>query len=471
MTNMRRALGALAAGAIALPFLASPAVASDTQIPTPRDITSFCANATAPQFTDVPSTTDAELALAIRCLRTAGITTGQTANGVPTNTYGLVANVTRLQMAAFIARLIDAASARETAEGSIRELPAVPANSPFVDVPRDGTNLTNSVLRLHAAGIVAGNPEGIGANRYGPQLNVTRGQMASFINRAVAYMTGGNAAQAGTSGNGFSNPSAHYYSDVPQANHEANVKGITSAGIANGTTVNGVPTKRYDYLADITRQQMARFLARTLATLFVDAGGKRILGVNNAFSANFPDGDRVTATRVSSATPLTGTTATAANSRTYTATGLAAGVEYRITLVRAGQISVATDGSNAVRFAVGADAGNGSQFNLVNTGAPQAIFTSVNGATPMNNQAAGTATTTATSSATAVAFATGANGTITFTIIGAQGQDVIPVIYINGGGNQSSYAGGGGLDFRLEVDDNGRAVEFFGLAGETEFRP
>jgi len=467
MTNMRRALGALAAGAIALPFLASPAVASDTAVPTPRNITSFCANPTAAPFTDTASA-DAELALALRCLRTAGVTLGQTnSSGQPTNTYGLTANVTRLQMAAFIARLIDAASARETSEGSIRELPAVPASSPFRDVPRDGSELTNNILRLSAAGIVAGNPEGIGTEFYGPGLNVTRGQMASFINRAVAYMLGGNAAQAGTAGNGFSNPSAHYYSDVPQRNHEANVKGITSVGIANGTAINGVPTTRYDYLADITRQQMARFLARTLATLFSEAGDKRILGLLNVYSASFPDGSR-TATSVAGSTPLASAVATPANSRTYTATGLASGVEYRITLVKAGNIAFGTGTNNAVTFKVGTATGTNGYF-LVDTGAPQARITEVNDSAPRNNSGAGTGNT---QPVTISAVATAVNGTITFEIVGAPGEDVIPVFYVNGAGNQSAYAPNqGGQDFRLEIDASGRAVEFFGLAGRTSFLP
>jgi hypothetical protein len=474
MTNMRRALGALAAGAIALPFLATPAAAApgDTPIPGARSITNFCANATAAQFADVTNTSDEnarELALAVVCLRAAGVV-----QGLPnSNNFAPFENVTRSAMANFIARMVDAAAAREVNEGAIRELPAVPASSRFTDVPRDNTESSNNILRLAAAGIVEGNPgtaarpNGIGENLYGPGLQVTRGQMASFLNRAVAYMATGSVNGAGTT-SGFAAPNAEYYTDAPQVTHERNVKGITSVGIAQGTG-----NKTYAYLSPVTRQQMARFVARTLATLFSDAGGKRILEVNNAFSANFSNDDRATATRVSSpgnnATALAGVTATAANSRTFTATGLAAGVEYRITLVRAGQVTFATDGTNAVRFAVGATAGNGSQFFLVNTGAPNAIFKAVNGATPVNNMAAGAGTTPATASATAVAFAT--NGTLSFTIIGGQGENVIPVIYRNGGGNQSTYAAGGGLDFRLEVDANGRAVEFFGLAGETQFRP
>jgi hypothetical protein len=482
MTLAKRALGALAVGALALPFLVSPALAApgDTPIPPARSITTFCANPTAAQFTDIMTSGDAnavELALAVRCIATAGITTGVTAT-----TYAPQANVTRRQMASFIARLVDASSAREVNEAAVRELPAPPATSPFVDVPRDNTELTNNILRLQAAGIVDGNPgtpqqpSGIGANRFGPDLNVTRSQMAAFINRAVAYMTS-NATPAqvrsdtGTS-LGFSNPNAEYYVDPQQAVHVRNVNGITSAGIAQG-----VGNKRYDGLGNVTRQQMARFLARTLSTLFTsDApGGVRIVGLNNALSANFDDASRVmTATRLGSATPLSSSTpATAANSRTFTATGLAAGVEYRITLVNAGvALQPGQTNTGDLRFTTGG-AATGSNGLLVNTGITtatnQAVITSVNGATPVNNTAAGATPTTATASATAV-FTPGTNGTVTFTIVGASGQAIIPVIYRNGQGTQSSYTTGGGADFRLEVDANGRPIERFGHAGATTFQ-
>jgi hypothetical protein len=479
MTNMRRALGALAAGAIALPFLATPAAAApgDTPIPTPRTLTSFCSNVTAPQFNDVPNASDPlaqELALAVRCLRTAGVVEGLPGG----NNFAPFDNVNRSSMANFIARMIDAASARETAEDRVRELPAVPASSPFIDVPRDGTTSSNNILRLAAAGIVEGNPGtaaqpgGIGANRYGPALQVTRGQMASFLNRALAYITTGSVNGAGTT-SGFAAPTAEYYVDTPQATHNNNAKGITAGGVSNG-----VGNDNYGFVQNVTRQQMARFVSRLLAALFENQadrqnvpGGPRIGGVLNVFSAPFADESRTTATRVSSganATAVAGTPATPANSRTYTATGLASGVEYRITLVTAGQVTFAT-GSNDVRFATGMAADGGNGF-LVNTGNPQAIFKSVNGATPLNNSAAGQTPTAATQSATVV-FTPGANGTVTFTIAGAQGADVIPVIYLNGGGTQTSYTTGGGADRRLEVDANGRPIEFFGLAGRTTFQP
>jgi len=362
--------------------------------------------------------------------------------------------------------MLDAASARELREPRIQELPAPAAANPFPgDVPNNYVHL-NNIKRLSQAGIVNGNPgtaeqpNGIGATRYGPDLFVTRSQMASFINRAVAFATFGNPANAGRSA-GFQAQNAEFYVDPQQEVHEDNVNGITSAGIAQG-----VGGKRYDGLGNVTRQQMARFLARTLSVFFTPEAKQpaagRILGVNNALSANFPDGDRDTATRVGN---NTGAAATPLNSRTFTATGLQVGVEYRLTVVDAGQVTQATTAGPVtdVRFATRAE---GSGF-LVATGTSSATIVSVNGALPVNNTAAGTATTPAPPR-TAVAEAN-AQGVLTFTLTGAIGANVVVAIYRNGGGDQSSLATGGGANPLLEVDRDGRPIEQFGVTGETRF--
>lgn len=470
MTYRKRVLTALVAGAVALPFLGSPALAGDTPIPTPRDISTFCANPTAPQFTDVQSTD--VFALAIRCIATAGITQGnpgtpQQPQGIGEDKYGPLLDVTRGQMASFIARMIDASVAREVNEAAIKELPAPGAANPFPgDVPNNYVHL-NNIKRLTQAGIVQGNPgtaqqpQGIGADRYGPDLPVTRSQMASFLNRAVAYMTGGNPSAAGTSGNGLVAPAgAHYYVDEQQQTHVANVNAVTAARIANG-----VGGQRYNGLGNVTRAQMAGFIARTLATLFSsqDSGvaAKRIVGLLEVFSANFSDENRSTATRLAGGAG----DAPATSERTFTASGLASGVEYRITLVKAGQVTRAAE-TNEVRFATGTAAGS---FFLVNTGTPTADIVSVNNAAPVNNTQAGAATTPNDPNASRTAVATAVNGTITFTIEGEDAEDVIAVIYVNGGGTQASYATGGGAHPALEVDAQGRPVERFGLTGVTRF--
>jgi len=488
MTFTKRALGALAAGALALPFLASPALAApgDTPIPTPRDIRSFCQlNPDSPSFPgDVAPTDTTEAALAIRCLATAGIALGNPGTpsqpqGIGADRYGPQLNVTRGQMASFIARMIDAANARELRDGEIRALPAPGATNPFPgDVPANYVHL-NNIKRLTQAGIVTGNPgtqqqpNGIGADRYGPDLFVTRSQMASFINRAVAYVTTNLGAEAvrTNAGNsaGFQAANAEFYLDQQQQEHVRNVNGITAARIANGTSnADGTPTRRYDGLGNVTRQQMARFIARTLSTFFSgdEAAGVarlRIGGLLETLTEPFDNDSVAFATRVGSS----GNAAlTDANSRTYRATGLTPGVQYRITLVAAGNVTRATPASNEVRFATGS--ASGTNF-LVNTGPANATIVSVNGQPAVNNSGAGEQTSPNTDAPRTAVVTVGADGTLTFVIRGEVGAEVEPVIYRNGGGNQTSYQTGGGASPFLEVDREGRPIEFFGLLGQTNF--
>jgi hypothetical protein len=459
MTFTKRALGALAAGALALPFLASPALAAPGDTPTPpvRDISAFCSNPTSAQFSDVQSTD--VFALAIRCIATAGITQGNP-QGIGADKYGPLLEVTRGQMASFIARMIDAAVAREVDEDAIRELPAPAAANPFPgDVPNNNIHLDN-IKRLAQARIVTGNPgtaqqpNGIGADRYGPELPVTRSQMASFINRAAAYMKNGDPAQAGTAGTGFSAPNAEFYVDAQQQVHVANVNGITSARIAEG-----VGGKRYNGLGNVTRAQMAGFLARTLATFFESdrsqVAGLSIVGLLEVFSANFPDNSRTAATRLA-AGPGTGLTL-----RDYAATGLRAGVEYRITLIDANLVRRATDGTNSIFFTRDTTAAPTARGNfLTATGNPPAFFTSVNGQAPQNND--GTGNNRSNTTGSSVVVTPGADGVITFRIDASAPTRVIPVLYINGKAGNSLTAGGDSP--RLEIDASGRPVELSQVA-------
>lgn len=464
MSRRRSALAVLALSALTLPFApAAVAAPGDTTIPPARSIAEFCSNPTATQFTDVTTTGDAnavELARAVVCLATADVAQGG-AGGRPATTYSPQLAVTRGQMASFVARMLDAAVAREVREASVRELPAATGTSPFRDVAANDVHRA-SIARLAQAGIV----QGLAADRYGSEAPVTRAQMASFLNRAVAFAEGGTVAQAGTGSNGFVAPSgAEYYVDALPAVHRANIDGITSVGISQGTGA-----KAYGPAGNVTRQQMARFIARTLATLNLPAGEQRILTLLERFSASFSDADRGNANSATTPAPFASAPTTPLNSRTYTATGLAAGVEYRVTLVKASQITRATTSSNAVVFAVGATATGNNGF-LVNTGMPASRIVTVNGAPAQNNTEAGvTPTAPAEPAATAVAKPR-EDGSISFVIRSTTGEAVVPVLYVNGGGTQRSYLTGGGEDFRLEVDAQGRAIERFGIAGTTTFAP
>lgn len=464
MNSVKRALTALAAGAIALPLLASPAAAApgDTAIPPAQDIRTFCTNAFESQFTDLPPAGDNnanELRLAVNCLASATTTTAGNNDtdviargnpGTPTqpqgigaDKYGPLLNVTRGQMSSFIARLIDASSVRERADGNIRELPAPAAGNPFPgDVPANYTHL-NNIKRLSQAGIVNGNPgtaqqpNGIGADKFGPDLPVTRAQMASFINRAVAYATSNTAPAniARDSGNtiGFTANNAEYYVDPPQQVHERNIKGITLAGISQG-----VGGDRYDSLANVTRQQMARFLSRTLSRLFGDADpfANRIFSVLESYTANVTNDSR------------DDEDADAGEGRNIGFEGLNPATVYRVTLVTCENVDqIAND---LVRFTVAAggfaDTGN-PDSRIVGIGRGQ----SVDAITPA-------ASTTVTGSAS-------------FSVRIENPSDseecVVAVIYVDGASGKSLSQGGDSS--RLEVDSNGFPREFFGISGETQF--
>jgi hypothetical protein len=453
MNSVKRALTALAAGAIALPLLASPAAAApgDTPIPPPQDIRTFCTNAFESQFTDLPPAGDAnanELRLAVNCLASATTTTAGNNDtdviargnpqGIGADKYGPLLNVTRGQMASFIARLIDASSVRERADGNIRELPAPAAGNPFPgDVPNNFVHL-NNIKRLSQAGIVNGNPgtaqqpNGIGADRFGPDLPVTRSQMASFINRAVAYATSNTAPAniARDTGNtiGFVANNAEFFVDPQQQVHERNVKGITSAGISQG-----VGGDRYDGLGNVTRQQMARFLSRTLSRLFGDADpfANRIFSVLESYTANFDDASR--------------TDQNVATTRTLTLTGLNPATQYRITLVKCENVDRIPN--DLVRFT--------PDGAFANTGAPTSRII------------AGTAIPSADNDST-VAFTPAGGGNATFTITNDGGAEcVVAVVYVNGGPGKSLSQGGDSP--RLEVSPDGFPREFFGISGETRF--
>lgn len=467
LTRPRRTLIELGALVVALPVLSTSAVAGHgSSIPPPRSIAEFCANPTAAPFTDVSGTGDAnaaELGLAVRCLATADVAQGNPA-GIGADRYGPTLNVTRGQMASFIARMIDASVARETSESAVKELPPAAQANPFPgDVPDDYVHL-NNIKRLQQAGIATGNPGGIGADKYGPEEFVTRAQMASFLNRAVAHIEGGDVSKAGSAQpHGFAAPDANYYVDPLPDNHADNIRGITSAGIAQG---GGNET--YGSAGNVSRQQMARFIPRTLAALNASAGDQRVLTLLESYSAGFTDEDRQPDNRGCCGEGGFG----AMGDRGYRATGLDPAVEYRMTLVRADLVSRATTTTNQVTFErdmsqPATSRGNFVVMTGIDASSPQASFSFVNEAAPENN-AQRDAPRNQQYGPTAVARPK-ADGTLTFNVQSNEAViSVIPLIYVNGGPAGRSLSDGGDSP-RLEIDADGRPVEFVGVAGRTDF--
>jgi hypothetical protein len=100
-------------------------------------------------------------------------------------------------------------------------------------------------------GVVSGS-EG----RYGPNGDVTRAQMASFLMRAAELVAG---APLPTGGNAFGDDNGNL--------HEDNINRAAAAGVATGTGGTSFTPS-----GEVSRAQMGSFLARLLA-LFVDEYG------------------------------------------------------------------------------------------------------------------------------------------------------------------------------------------------------
>jgi len=160
------------------------------------------------------------------------------ASGITASTYRPASDVTRAQMATFIARVI---------EQSGGTLPAATK-----DHFRDDTGNIHeaSINRLAEARLVSG----VGAGRYAPSSPVSRAQMATFLVRAFEY----RAKQVLTT-------SADSFVDDDGSPHEPNINKAAGAGFTGGTA-----PAVYGPSEDVRRDQIASFLARVLDLLVED---------------------------------------------------------------------------------------------------------------------------------------------------------------------------------------------------------
>ncbi len=159
------------------------------------------------------------LRLSIAWLAEQGITTG-----CAPYRFCPMANVTRAQMAMFLDRAFD--------------LPA--ASIDYFD-DDDGKTGEASINSLAKAGITGG----CAPRRYCPAANVTRAQMALFLDRAIEPP--------------LPPPSIDFFDDDDGKTGEAAINRLAAAGITGGCG-----TRRYCPAAFVTRAQMAAFLKRAL---------------------------------------------------------------------------------------------------------------------------------------------------------------------------------------------------------------
>lgn len=259
MASRTRTIAALTGGAVLFPLLllAVPAHAAGESTPPPaQPEAAFCQVPAGYQpFTDISGNTFEQT---IECLAFAEITRGGP-GGMSSDRYGPRLEVTRDAMASFVARLIDKANELDSGS-SIRTLPPFDGRNDFTDVA--GNVHADNIDRLAEAGIVRGGPAGRPADSYGPTDGVSRAQMASFVQRALEYMTGDS----------FRAPDDYFTDDESAQPHEPNINVLAAEGIAIGDGANS-----YQPAVTVRRDQMSGFLIRSLAVLEAD-GDLRPLG-------------------------------------------------------------------------------------------------------------------------------------------------------------------------------------------------
>lgn len=171
---------------------------------------------------------------AIACMSWWDLTTG-TGPG----TYDPALPVRRDQMASFLARYL------------FKSGVALPSDPPDAFGDDDGSVHEPAIDALAALGVIGGRADG----RYVPAASVTRGQMATFLARAVPLVTGTALPHT-----------VDYFADDSGDLHEPNINAVTEAGVAGGTGDG-----QYQAGTGVRRDQMASFLARTLS-VSVEAG-------------------------------------------------------------------------------------------------------------------------------------------------------------------------------------------------------
>jgi hypothetical protein len=168
---------------------------------------------------------------AVECL--AGL---QVTFGVGVGLYAPSDSVTRLQMASFTARLLEA--------GGV-SLPQSPTDA-FDD--DDGTVHEQAVNQLVALKVIRGDTGEVGRDFQG-RVAMKRDRMAAWMTRAYALIAGHELPASTTD---------HFTDD--SALHQADINRLADAGIVQGTSP-GIYSPRNS----VRRDQMASYLARTLA--------------------------------------------------------------------------------------------------------------------------------------------------------------------------------------------------------------
>jgi len=249
LSNLKKRLGVLTAVAVMaalVPVLAaspaSAAASATTQLKSNTTLLEACpasASIASAGFTDTTSTD-------VDCIKYYGVTTGVTAT-----TFEPAGTVTRETMALFLSRLATAMGVT-LGDGS---------DQGFTDLPTSAASVT-AINQIKQLGVTAG----VTATTYSPDSNVTREQMAMFIERLLGNTApgpNGNSADILTtniSGDGTTYNYADIDSGVTYEGHNS-IAELYHLGVSDSAT----GSTAYRPSADITRAEMATFMTNAMA--------------------------------------------------------------------------------------------------------------------------------------------------------------------------------------------------------------
>ncbi len=348
--RVRRPLAALAATVVALPLAALSALPAAAATPHIRDITRFACNPNLvpdPGFVDITA-----FVPEIRCLAGYGIT-----KGTPDDThYSPDRVVSRAEMAVFVYRL-----------GQYAGVQFDTSDAGFTDISSQPASFQEAINALAHKKIV----NGVTLDHYQPGGSVTRGQMASFLNRLEGVVAGAKFTT-----------SQDYFSDDNGTTHQADINGIASAGIVGGTSSGG-----YNPAGTVNRQAMAAFLVR-YTDAAIDLGLVPSLFPSGAPAFTTPDSAEQVVEY-----------GTSKDSRDYTVT-VDKAKTVSIALLPAAQVR--TDGSFS---STAVDSSGNAAITKVNGAAPSSSGEQVDSVTP------------------------GDTGTVTFTVQGTGMAQLVPVVW------------------------------------------
>lgn len=424
-------------------------------------------------FDDISGVNPAEARHAINLIEELGITRG-TSGGGSYNPGGLV---TRQQMASFIARAHDALNVDFDAfsdEGSFSDVVAGSTHAPNID-------------RLLDAGVVQGFSDGT----YRPALGVTRGQIALFISRSIGVLetqglwNGQWTADAPfdvalswineTDGEGnyrLGEFDAEGFAtlDVNESDNSVaftvDYSDVTGPfGVAPGFHIhegaideNGPIVVSLAAGADLeaeTDQTLSGFVSVDVtdfdvSDLLTDVEGYYLNLHSDEFPAGairgqLPDGgqDQIPSApgQTLTVTPADAETVTSESERVYTVTNPFADTAYRVQLIDADNVGVATDG--VVTFE--AQGTSGDEAGFADAGVYDSRIISVNGEA------------TADGGVAFVPDVTADGGQITFTVAGRGAESVVPLVFFDANGNDQ---------FDINPDGTPVDAERFGIGGQ-----